>query len=410
MTPARPSRRHHRVAGVVAALVLTGSIARAAGPDPSDWDAVLETARGQTVYWHAWGGDARTNDFIAWAGERVEAEQGVSLRHVKLADTADAVAAVVGEKSAGRDAGGSVDLIWINGENFASMKDNGLLFGPWSEATPNWALVDAGNAALTSDFTVPTDGLESPWSAARVVFNYAVDRVEDPPTTVRNLLIWSAANPGRFSYPQPPDFLGTTFLKQVLLDVAADAAPLYEPVTDAAYERVATPLWEYLEALTPTLWRSGRAYPQNGPSQLRLLADAELDIAISFNPNEASAAIENLELPDTMRTFALDGGTIGNASFLAIPYNANAKAGAMVVANFLLSPEAQARAQDPAVLGSQTVLDVAALPPEDRARFDALELGVATLPPEALGPALAEPHPSWVARIEAEWEERHGVR
>ena len=70
-----------------------------------------------------------------------------------------------------------------------------------------------------------------------------------------------------------------------------------------------------------------------------------------------------------------DNGTLGNASFVAIPYNASAKAGAMVVANFLLSPEAQLNAQRPDVLGYGTVLNMDALPQEDRAGFDALELG-----------------------------------
>ena len=105
----------------------------------------------------------------------------------------------------------------------------------------------------------------------------------------------------------------------------------------------------------------------------------------------------------------LDGGTLGNASFVAIPYNANAKAGAMVLANFLMSPEAQARKQNPEILGTPTVLDVANLPEADRALFDAFELGVATLPPEALGEPLAEPHPSWMERIEQDWEARYGT-
>ena len=40
--------------------------------------------------------------------------------------------------------------------------------------------------------------------------------------------------------------------------------------------------------------------------------------------------------------------------------------GAMVLANFLLSPEAQAKKQDPRGWGDATVLDVSALEPEDR--------------------------------------------
>lgn len=395
---------------VLALALSTMAPPAAADPDPADWDAVLNEAEGQTVYWNAWGGDPRINDYIAWVGEEVSERHGVTLEHVKLSDTATAVSTVVSEKSAGRDEEGAIDLIWINGENFAAMKRNGLLFGPWSEQTPNWSLVDpVANPALVSDFTVPVDGLESPWYMAQVVFYHDSARVEEPPKSIPALLDWAQAHPGRFTYPQPPDFLGTTFLKQALLGLVDNPEPLYEPVEDADYNEVTAPLWAYLEELTPVLWREGRAYPQTGPSQRQLMADGEIDIAISFNPGEASAAIASFELPETVRTFVLDGGTLGNASFVAIPYNATAKAGAMVVANFLLSPEAQARGQDPEIMGGVTALDVPDLPEEDRALFEALDLGVATLSPAEFGATLPEPHPSWVETIEADWESRYGV-
>lgn len=400
------------IARLTASFALVASLAMPAlaDPDPQDWDAVLEEARGQTVYWNAWGGDPRTNDYIAWAAERVQEQFGVTLEHVKLSDTATAVSTVVSEKAAGKTTGGSIDLIWINGANFAAMKENGLLFGPWSEDIPNWTLVDpVANPSLVQDFTVPVEGLEAPWSMAQVVFYYDSARVAEPPRTMLEFLDWTQANPGRFTYPQPPDFLGTTFLKQALLELAVDRAPLYAPVDQADYAAITAPLWQYIEALTPGLWREGKAYPQNGPAQRQLMADGEIDIAISFSPGEASAAIANFELPETVRSMVLDGGTIGNASFLAIPFNANAKAGAMVVANYLMSVEAQLHKQDAAVMGTPTVLAMDKLPPEDAARFAALDLGVATLSPADLGPALPEPHPSWMQRIAADWEARFGV-
>ncbi|MEO1797349.1 MAG: ABC transporter substrate-binding protein, partial [Pseudomonadota bacterium] len=169
------------------------------------------------------------------------------------------------------------------------------------------------------------------------------------------------------------------------------------------------PLWAWLEETTPNMWRGGRAYPASGPRQLQLINDGEIDLAVSLSPGEATAAIANEQLPESARTFVLDKGTIGNASFVAIPYNANAKAGAMVVANFLLSPEAQLRAQTPDILGYGTVLDIEKLTEEDRAAFDNLELGLATLSPAELGTALPEPHASWMTRIEQDWRERYGV-
>jgi len=41
-----------------------------AAPALADWQDTLDGARGQTVYWNAWGGDGRTNAFIAWVWGR----------------------------------------------------------------------------------------------------------------------------------------------------------------------------------------------------------------------------------------------------------------------------------------------------------------------------------------------------
>ena len=392
---------------VLAALLLP--VAAFANPNPADWDAVTSKARGQTVYWNAWGGSTTTNDFLAWVGTRVAEDYGVTLEHVKLTDTADAVTRVLAEKQAGEDDDGAIDMIWINGANFNAMKEADLLFGPYAEQLPNWSFVDVDGKTVQTDFTVPTEGYESPWAMAQVVFIHDTADLAEPLGDMNAILEWSSNNPGRFTYPQPPDFLGTTFLKQALVDLLDDPSVLASEATDDTYDEVTKPLWDFLDALTPTLWREGRAYPATGPAQLQLIADGEVDLAISFSPGEATAAIANDQLPDTARTFVLDGGTIGNASFVAIPYNSGSKAGAMVVANFLMSPEAQARAQDPNILGYGTVLDMAALSDDDRALFDELELGVATLSPADLGAVQAEPHPSWMTRIADDWAKRYGV-
>ena len=400
------------------ALVLAGGLSRAAqaadqSVDPADWPGVLSEAKGQTVYFHAWGGSDNINRYLEWAGEELLERYGVTVKQVKLDDTAKAVSAVVAEKAAGRNAGGSVDLVWINGENFAAMKKQGLRLTPgWAEKLPNWAYVDHENQpTIRTDFTVPTEGMESPWGGARLVFFHDTARTtpESMPKSARDLAAWAAKNPGRFSYPQPPDFIGSSFLKQVLVELIDDPEKLGGPVDEASFAADTKPLFDYLDGLHPNLWRQGKAYPKNYPDMKQKLADGELDITFAFNPAEASAAIANGELPDTVRSFVFEAGTLGNTHFVAIPYNANAKAGALVLADFLMSPEAQARKQDPAVWGDPTVLAMAKLAPEDRAAFAAIDLGVATLKPEELGPARAEPHPDWMTRIEAEWIRRYGA-
>ena len=392
---------------ILAALI--APVAAIADPNPADWDAVKAEAKGQTVYWNAWGGSTTTNDFLAWVGSRVSEDYGVILEHVKLTNTADAVTRVLAEKQAGENDDGAIDMIWINGVNFAAMKEADLLFGPYAEQLPNWSVVDVAEKTVQSDFTVPTDGFESPWAMAQVVFVHDTADMPERVGSMQALLEWAQANPGRFSYPQPPDFLGTTFLKQVLVDILPDASVLSAPATDENYAEVSALLWAYLDALTPNLWREGKAYPATGTAMFPLIADDELDLSISFSPGAASTAIANFELPDTVRTFVLDKGTIGNASFVTVPYNSGSKAGAMIVANFLMSPEAQARAQDPAILGYGTVLDMTAITADERAVFDGLDLGIATLSPADRGTVQAEPHPSWATRLADDWADRYGV-
>jgi putative thiamine transport system substrate-binding protein len=394
------------------ALALSTS-ALAADPNLADWSAVLEDAKGETVYWNAWGGSENINAYIAWAGGEIEKRYGVKLVHVKLDDTANAVAKVVAEKAAGKSEGGTVDLIWINGENFASMKKQELLLSPgWAEKLPNWKFVDAqGKPTIRTDFTIPVEGLESPWGMAKLVFFHdsARTKAQDLPKSSKELVEWAAKNPGRFSYPQPPDFIGTSFLKQVLSETIADKSKLLAQVKEEEFAEVTKPMFELLDKLHPNLWRQGKTYPKNYPDMKQLMNDGELDITFAFNPAEATAGIAAGELPNTVRSFTFPGGTLGNTHFVGIPYNANAKAGALVLADFLISPEAQARKQDPKVWGDPTVLNINALPDADKASFAALDLGIATLKPEELGPALDEPHPSWMERIETEWKRRYGA-
>ncbi|WP_413206028.1 ABC transporter substrate-binding protein [Rhodospirillum sp. A1_3_36] len=378
--------------------------------DTGKWDGILARARGQTVHFNAWGGDEKVNAYLDWVGERVAKDYDVTLRHVKVGDIAEVVSRILAEKAAGRDSGGGTDLMWVNGENFLALKENGLLYGPFLEDLPNAALLDLkGMPTLTTDFTVPTDGLESPWGMAQFVFMVDTARVTgEPPRTIAALGRWIKAHPGRFTYPAPPDFTGSTFLKQALHDLIPDPSVLQSPATDATFAKVTAPLWAWLDEVSPSLWRGGKAYPVSAPALRQMLDDGVVDFAMTFRTGEASSAIAQGLLPKTVRTFVLEGGTIGNTHFVAIPFNAEAKEGAMVVANFLLSPEAQLRKQDPTYWGDDTVLSMDRLDSEDRYRFDSLSLGEATLSQSARGVPLPEPHPSWMSRLEAEWARRFG--
>lgn len=395
---------------LAAALAPDPAVAADSQPDPSDWPAVLAAARGETVSFHAWGGEPRINDYIAWAGDQVRARYGITLRQVKLGDTSEAVNRLLAERSAGRTDHGAIDLVWINGENFATLKGAHLLYGPFAERLPHFALADtSAKPVLVTDFTLPVEGYESPWGTAQLTFFHDGARTPDPPRSLAALRDWVGAHPGRFTYPQPPDFLGSTFLKQVLVTLTPDRAALSRPATDAAFAAAAGPVFAYLDALKPNLWRAGRSYPGSVSALRGLLADGEVDLAFTFDPGDAATAVAKGELPDTVRSYTLDGGTIGNAHFVAIPADSSNRAAAMVVADFLLSPEAQAHKADTRVWGDPTVLAMGKLQPADRALFAALPASPAGLAPDRMGPALPEPHPSWMTRLEAEWARRYGA-
>ena len=393
---------------LLATLVLALPAAAAAPADPA-WAEVLVRARGQTVYLNAWGGSGQINDYLAWAGEETLARYGVRLVQVKLGDTSEAVARVLAERTAGRTSGGSVDLVWINGENFRAMREAGLLGPPFVADLPNAALVDwQGKPTTRLDFTIPTEGLESPWGMAQLVVLHDAAAVPEPPRTALALLAWAEAHPGRLTYPAPPDFIGTTFLKQLLYATIPDPARLQQPVEPEEFAQLTGPLWQRLDQVRPHLWRGGRTFPGSGQVQHQLLDAGEVDFSLAFNPAEASSLILAGRLPESVRCYVPDGGSIANTHFVAIPFNAAHREGALVVADFLLSPEAQARKQDVTVWGDPTVLDLAALDETGRARFAALPHGPADLPPEALaGTSLPEPHPFWTELLKRGWAERY---
>ena len=103
----------------------------------NDFDTAIDAAAGKTVYFNAWGGDDKINAYIEWASAEVSERFDITLVHVKLGDTGAAVSRILAEKAAGRDTNGSVDLLWVNGANFAAMKKHSLLQpAPWVEDLP----------------------------------------------------------------------------------------------------------------------------------------------------------------------------------------------------------------------------------------------------------------------------------
>ncbi len=370
-----------------------------------EWKAIEAQAKGQEVFFNAWAGSDTINAYIAWAGAEIKTRFGVALTHVKITDTGEAVKRMRDEVKAGKK-DGSVDLIWINGENFRVMKSEKLLFGPFANQLPSFANVDTlGKPTTLQDFSESVDGLEAPWGMAQLTFFADGAKVSKPPLSMKALLEFAKANQGRITYSAPPDFHGLTFVKQAMVEAVADRAIFAQPVDEAGFAMVAKPLYEFLDALRPHLWRQGKQYPKTQSEITQMLADGELLMGYTFNPNEAANLVGSGKLPKTTIAWQNSGGTIGNTHFLGIPVNAKAQAGAQIVANFMLSPEAQARKADLKIWGDPTVLDVAKLTGDDAKLFAATSApGSVSIP----GPTILEPHANYVKFIEASWLKKYG--
>lgn len=371
------------------------------------WAAVLGEARGQQVDWYMYGGDETLNTFVTgFLADRLD-ELGVTLKQVRITDTVDAVNKVLAEKQAGRDEGGSVDLVWVNGENFATGQQAGLWHCGYDRDLPNAAYVDFDDPAVARDFGVPVEGCESVWQQADSALVYDSSALtERDVESVSSLFAWAERNPGRFTYPAPPDFTGSMAVRTFLYDTAGGPSALDGTTVDEeAYGEASSRLWDRLIGVAPSLWRGGETYPSGQSDVERLYGNGEIDAFLTYGPGAVGDLVARGVFPDSTRETVLSVGNIANNSFVAIPYNAGDQAAAKVLANELLDPEVQLELFRTA--GIYPAIDLERLTDAERAPFEDVDLGPSVLPlTELTADTQPELAAAYVTRIEADWKAR----
>ena len=375
------------------------------------WDEIVAAADGSEVNWFMWGGSDRINRFVVeFIGGILKDEYNITMNQVH-SGAGDTLNILLGEREAGVDSGGSVDLIWINGENFRTLKQGGLAFCGYTHLLPSMANVNPDDQTILSDFGTPVDGCEVPWGRAQVAIIVNTDLVPEPPIDMDALLAYACENPGLLTYPALPDFTGSVFVRHVFYNEAdkiyADEGgyrKLLGPFVEEVYAPVAEATWNTLNEVEPCLWRSGETYPNNNVTQEQLYANTEVGFLVTYGATSVGANIDDGLYPPSTDSYVLESGTIGNVNFTAIPYNASNKAAAMVLANTLLSVRGQLQSAQPEVWGSMPVLDPRMLTDEERAGFDAIPSHPShATPAELAAAALPELLASWLIRIEEDW-------
>ena len=378
----------------------------------NNWENIVKGTKDKTVRFHAWGGSSNINNYINWVSQKVEEKYGINLIHVKLKDTSDAVKKILFEKIAKKQSNGSVDILWVNGENFLTMKKNSLLLKEsWITNLPNSKFINLDkNSPFFYDFGVYNEGKEMPWGLSQLIFYYDSENLSKVPKSASELMIFIKKNPGRVTFPQPPDFIGTSFLKQILLDVSPDTSNFYRKYDKAKDQIYLKDLWNWFDEVTPYLWKNGKVYPGNYLSMAQLFSDNEIDLGITFNISFPRNEIMKGNFKSSVKSFIPTMGSLANTHFLTIPYNSGSLNASKIVINFLISPEAQIKKQDPMIWGDPTVLSISKLDEVDKKKFDKYLKNSTDLSYLDLEKKLPEPHPSWVKVIEESWIKKYGSK
>jgi putative spermidine/putrescine transport system substrate-binding protein len=349
-----------------------------------DWDEITSQAKGSTVNFYMWGGDDGINTYIdEVVAPKLKEEYDVVLKRYPM-DATEFINKLLSEKKADK-AKGEMDVLWVNGENFKTAKQNELLLGSITDKLPNFKeFVDGDSPQVQYDFGFPTDGYEAPWGKVQFVFSYDSSKVENPPKSMDEIAKWVKENPGKFTYPAPPDFTGSAFIRHVLNEKSENYSAYLEEYDEALITRDANKMWNYLNGIEPYLWKEGKSYPQSLAQLDQLYKNGEVWMTMGYDEAGASNLVASGEFPETTKTFVLEKGTLSNTHFLTVPYNSPNPSGALVLINYLLSPEAQLKKMDLQYWGENTALSVDRLPEKYKNELNGIDRGSATLPEEEL--------------------------
>lgn len=368
------------------------------------FDEMKEAAKGTTVTFYGWGGDEKLNEWLDNTFAPVmEEKYDITMERVPM-DIDQVLSQLSGEVQA-EEEDGSIDMIWINGENFQSAKENQLLYGPFTDKLPNYnEYVDAESEDVLYDFAYPIEEYEAPYGKAQVVMMADTAVTPELPKSAEELEEFVKKYPGKVTYPALPDFTGSAFVRNIIYEICG-----YEQFQDMEADKdtvkeAIEPAIEYLKGLNPYLWNKGKTFPDSSTTLNNMFADGEVVLNMTYDAYSIGSSIEDGVYTDTTQSFQFDKGTIGNTNFMAIAVNSGNKAGAMVAINEMLSPEIQADRYE--VLKVIPVLDNDKLTEEQQKSFAEVDLGKGTIPQdELLEKRLPEMPAELVPIIEEIWTE-----
>lgn len=375
-----------------------------------NWEDVVAAGTGQEVTILMWGGNDNINLYMDdYVSTRLKDLYDIELKRVPM-NAPEFLTKLLNEKKSDMSVG-TADLIWVNGENFRSARQADLLYGPFVDLLPNLnTYYDTEAYDNQYDMGIEIEGYEAIWGKAQLVLTYDSAVVEHPPKSFEELLIWAKENPGKFTYPNPEeDFVGAAFVRMAYYELTGEVQRFNEEMTKEEFLELSEPVVDYFTELNQYLWHEGQAYPATQAQQDDLFKNGEVYMTMGFEVGKTPGMIQKGIYPDTAQAFVFDTGTIGNSHYLAVPYNAPNKAAALLVIDFLESPEAQFKKMEPDVWGDMLALDVSRLNEPDKAVLDDMDLGVGGITMEELSnKRLPEMKSTYIDWIKILWKDQIG--
>ncbi|MDG1708822.1 MAG: ABC transporter substrate-binding protein, partial [Emcibacteraceae bacterium] len=291
-----------------------------------------------TVRFAAWAGNENINSWIdGYVHDELKKRYDINLIRVPINDAQDVVQKLIRDKRFDREEG-AVDLLWVNGENFKVMKENGLTIAPFLSDRENSKYVDLTSPTIANDFGTKHEGREMPWGSAQMVFIYDQAKINSPPKTLEELERWIKENPGKFTYSAPPDFTGSAFIRQTLLNILGKEKynDLVKNASEENLKAELPKLWPFLREISPFLYRQGEFYPETVSKIHQLYSDGTIWMTMDYYPTTGERMKNNGIFPSTTNTFVLENGALANTHYITVPFNAPNQSAAKIVANFLL--------------------------------------------------------------------------
>jgi putative spermidine/putrescine transport system substrate-binding protein len=331
-----------------------------------NWDQILAAAKGTEVTLMMWGGDPYINTYMnRYVKPHLKNDYGVTLNISE--GQGNKIVQILMTEIEAKESQSQIDLCWINGETFYQLRQIKALYGPFTARLPNARYIDWTNLFINTDFQQPVNGMECPWGNVQFAIIYDSNRVKTPPKNMAELEAYVKQHPGKFTIGT--DFTGMTLLKSFLIAISGNQSELSGPFNKVKYEKYSAELWDYINRIKPYFWKEGKTFPDAVAPMHQMFVSGELDFTMSNNDGEVDNKVLQKFFPPTSRAYVLDSGTIQNSHYMGIVNRSGNQAAAMVVCNFLISPEAQLEKLKPSVWGDGIVLSTDLLPPEWKSKF-----------------------------------------